>query len=92
MTTTTPTEIPRVPDHELLRLIGQGSYGEVWLARNIMGVWRAVKVVTRASFDSDRPFEREFAGIQRFEPISRTGEGLVPILHVGSYREKESCF
>jgi len=77
-----------VPDHELLRLIGKGSYGEVWLARNIMGVWRAVKVVTRAAFDSDRPFERELAGIQRYEPISRTGEGLVPILHVGGLRDK----
>lgn len=92
MTTPAPPEIPSVPDHELLRLIGRGSYGEVWLARNIMGVWRAVKVVTRASFDSDRPFEREFAGIQRFEPISRTGDGLVPILHVGSHRGKEAFY
>ena len=83
---------PRVPDHELIRPIGRGSYGEVWLARNIMGVWRAVKVVTRANFDSDRPFEREFAGIQRYEPISRTGEGLVPILHVGSPGGKRSFY
>lgn len=87
-----PIGTPRVPDHELIRPIGRGSYGEVWLARNIMGVWRAVKVVTRASFDSDRPFEREFAGIQRYEPISRTGEGLVPILHVGSQGEKRSFY
>lgn len=83
--------MPRVPDHELLRLIGKGSYGEVWLARNVMGAWRAVKVVTRADFDSDRPFRREFDGIQRYEPISRTGEGLVPILHVGRHGEVE-CF
>ncbi len=88
MTTLPPSENPRVPDHELVRLIGKGSYGEVWLARNIMGVWRAVKVVTRANFDSDRPLEREFAGIERYEPISRTGEGLVPILHVGGLGEK----
>ena len=25
---------PAVPDHEMLRLIGHGSYGEVWLARH----------------------------------------------------------
>ncbi len=74
---------PVVPDHELLRLIGRGSYGEVWLARNVMGAWRAVKVVRRDTFGSDRPFEREFSGIQRYEPISRSVEGVVPILQVG---------
>ncbi len=48
-----------------------------------MGVLRAVKVVYRARFESDRPYEREFGGIRRYEPISRTGEGLVQVLHVG---------
>ena len=24
---------PTIPDHEMLRCIGEGSYGEVWLAR-----------------------------------------------------------
>jgi hypothetical protein len=48
--------LPAVPDHELLRCIGRGSYGEVWLARNVMGAYRAVKVVYRATFDHDRPF------------------------------------
>src|SRR5213082_2572424 len=60
----------QVPDHELLSCIGRGSYGEVWLARNVMGTYRAVKIVYRTTFDHDRPFEREFEGIQKFEPIS----------------------
>src|SRR5262249_54719518 len=81
---TTPPRIPpQVPDHELLRPMGGGSYGEVWLARNVMGTYRAVKVVYRSRFDNDRPFEREFSGIQKFEPISRTHDGLVDILQVG---------
>jgi tetratricopeptide (TPR) repeat protein len=73
----------RVPDHELVRRIGVGSYGEVWLARNVVGTWRAIKVVRRARFDSDRPYDREFNGIQKFEPISRSHSSQVDILHLG---------
>src|SRR5437870_12736635 len=74
---------PAIPDHQLLRCIGRGSYGEVWLARNVMGTYRAVKIVYRKSFDNDRPYEREFDGIHEFEPLSRSHDGLVDILHVG---------
>src|SRR5437870_13583804 len=66
----------------MLRLIGRGAYGEVWLARSTTGLYRAVKVVHRSAFDHDRPFEREFDGIQKFEPISHS-ESQVHILHVG---------
>src|SRR5439155_18071182 len=78
---TTPP--PSVPDHELLRRIGGGSYGEVWLARSKLGTMRAIKIVYRCTFEDARPFEREFKGIQKFEPISRSHEGLVDILQVG---------
>ena len=77
------TERPHVPDHEMLARVGRGSYGEVWLARNVMGSFRAIKVVFRASFDSDRPYEREFSGLQKFEPVSRTHPGFVALLHMG---------
>lgn len=72
-----------ISDHELIRPIGRGSYGEVWLARNILGGYRAAKFVERKAFSKSEPFEREFAGIKRFEPVSRTHPGLVSILHVG---------
>ncbi len=74
---------PRVPDHEMLRRIGRGAYGEVWLARSAIGTYRAVKVVYRRAFDHDRPYEREFAGVKNFEPVSRTRESQVDILQVG---------
>src|SRR5438445_2654027 len=74
---------PQIPDHELLRRVGEGAYGEVWLARNVMGTYRAVKIVYRRSFSDERPYEREFAGIKKFEPISRAHGSQVDILHVG---------
>jgi WD40 repeat protein len=77
------TPIPQIPDHALLRCIGKGSYGEVWLARNVMGTYRAIKVVYRRTFESDRPYEREFSGMKMFEPVSRSHDSLVDILQVG---------
>jgi serine/threonine protein kinase len=74
---------PVIPDHTLLKRIGSGSYGAVWLARNATGSYRAVKVVYRAMFDSDKPYEPEFTGIKAFEPISRSHPSQVDILHVG---------
>jgi serine/threonine protein kinase len=72
-----------IAEHELVCPIASGAYGQVWLARSALGTYRAIKLVHRANFDHDRPFEREFAGIQRYEPISRSHEGLVDLLQVG---------
>jgi serine/threonine protein kinase len=74
---------PEISDHTLVRRIGAGSYGEVWLALNVLGEARAVKVIYRHRFADPRPFEREFEGIQRFEPISRSHPSQLAILHVG---------
>jgi WD40 repeat protein len=72
-----------VADHVLIRRIGSGAYGEVWLARNVTGVYRAVKLVRRARFEHERTYEREFTGLKRYEPISRLHPGLTDVLQVG---------
>lgn len=74
---------PEIPDHVLLRRIGKGAYGEVYLARNAIGLYHAVKVVYRDGFIQDEPYEREFRGIQKYMPVSLHHPGLVPLLHVG---------
>lgn len=79
--------VPVVPDHEVLRVIGRGAYGEIWLARSLTGALRAVKVVYRSTFESERAFQREFQGMSAFEPISRAHGGFVDILHVGRTSE-----
>ena len=81
----------RVPDHDLLRRIGSGAYGEVWLARSVPGAYRAVKIVRKSSPELGRSYEREFEGIRRYEKISRGHEGLVDVLHVGLVPSGE-CF
>lgn len=63
----------------------------MWLARNVIGTHHAVKIVYRSAFSSSAPFEREFNGIQKFTPISRSHPGFVNILHVGR-NEKENYF
>jgi len=53
----------------LLRVIGRGAYGEIWMARTVTGAFRAVKVVYRSTFESERAFLREFEGCQRSSPF-----------------------
>ena len=76
--------VPSVPDYDLLRRIGGGAYGEVWLARSqATGALRAAKIVWRHTFEDDRPFRREFEGIQRFEKISREHPSQLALYHIG---------
>ena len=37
----------------------------MWLARSVLGQFRAVKLVYRSRFNDERPFQREFEGITR---------------------------
>lgn len=92
MPTNSPRPDPVIPDHEVLRKVGGGAYGEVWLARGVTGALRAVKVVYREDFDDERSFEREFEGILKFEPISRDHPGMVNILHVGRSPDSRSFY
>ena len=80
-----------IPDYTLLKRIGSGAYGEVWLAQSVTGALRAVKIVWREDFELTRTFHREFQGIQQFEPISRGHPCLVHILHVG-WNEKRGFY
>jgi serine/threonine protein kinase len=82
---------PVVADHQLVRLIGAGSGGEVWLAKNTVGTYRAVKIIFRKSFAWPQPFEDEFQGILKFEPLSRQHDGLVDILQIGG-NPAADCF
>lgn len=72
---------PTVPGYRLVEPpFGIGAYGAVWLARNKVGDWRAVKVVCLAKFGSDRgPYDREYEGVTRYREISDKHPGLLRV-------------
>ena len=74
---------PEVAGYEVFpKPIGEGSYGQVFLARDVLGNWRAVKVIYRRRFDSDGPYEREWEGLRRFQRVSLSQPSQLPILQV----------
>src|SRR5205823_713237 len=76
--------LPTVPEYDLVRRIGGGAYGDVWLGRSVAtGVLRAVKIVHRARFADERPFNREFEAIKKFEAISRSHPSQIALFQVG---------
>jgi WD40 repeat protein len=78
-----PSIQPVIPDYELLKPIGRGSYGEVWLARSVTGVFRVIKIVRRDRFEDERPFLRELEGISRYQAAASGRPRQLALLHVG---------
>lgn len=78
-----PIAMEKIQDHELLRIIGEGHYGEIWLARHSSGAFRALKIIRRDRFQRARPFEREYYGVEKYGPVSRQHDELIDILDIG---------
>ncbi len=77
--------IPDLPDFELVRKIGSGGFGQVWLAHNrATGLLRAVKLIPRSSHGASDPAGRELVSITRLESVrQRRHPNLLDIQHVG---------
>jgi len=85
---------PRVPDFELIRPIGQGGFGQVWLATNLTtGHLRAVKVIPlrksgATGYPQAGPAGREITSITRLEDrVHARHPNLLDIQHVGQTAE-----
>ena len=80
---------PEIPDFDLLRPIGQGGFGRVWLARNrATGQPRAVKVIPLRPAGAADPAGREISSLVRLEAnLRRRHPNLLHIHHVGKTAE-----
>jgi serine/threonine protein kinase len=79
------TPPPEVPDFELLRQVGRGGFGEVWLARNLAtGHLRAIKVIPLQKGGKVDPAGREITSLTRLEAnVRQKHPNLLDIQHVG---------
>ena len=73
--------LPDAPEYELFEPpIGQGGFGKVWIVRNAIGQWQALKAVYQSKFgDNTKPYESEFNGLQKYKPVSEKHPGLLRI-------------
>jgi len=76
---------PEVPDLELIRPIGEGGFGQVWLGRNrTTGRLRAVKLIALHHKGRADPAGREIVSLTRLETrIGSHHPNLMDIHHVG---------
>ncbi len=76
---------PDIPDFVLIREIGRGAFGQVWLARNrATGTLRAVKLISRNSAGAVDAAGREVVSVARLESVRhRRHPNLLDIQHVG---------
>jgi len=70
----------RIGDYTLLARCGQGAYGVVFLAENII---TGQKVALKVIGTSGRNYERELKGLRQYQEICRR-TNLLQIYHVGS--------
>lgn len=73
---------PSIPNYKLIELIGEGSFGQVWVAIDATDSPCAIKIIYKRKSKKDL-FWKEFEGVKNYLPISRSNLGLVTILHVG---------
>jgi len=74
-----PPAPPVLPDYDLIKFLGKGGFGQVWLGRQrVTGMYCAVKIVPQGEVG-----EIEIEGIREYKLRASGNPHLVQIEHVG---------
>lgn len=76
-------EKPFIPDFILENCCGSGAFGDVWKAKDMNGVPRAVKVLNKTRLKNLGVLEKEIRGLQLYRTKVPKDRHLVEIFHVG---------
>ena len=77
-------KMPLIPDYGEIRPLGHGGFGTVYLVTDVTGHPFALKVVTSSDEVGDNyRYEREYASICTYRPISDRHPNLLKIPHIG---------
>ncbi len=79
-----PEEVlPVIKDFEIIRSIGKGGFGSVYLVRDVTGTMLALKVVRRGEGVDYGLYDREYNSLCSYRPLSGKHPNLLTILHIG---------
>ncbi|MFH0980705.1 MAG: protein kinase [Planctomycetota bacterium] len=81
---------PKVAGYRLIEAIGRGTFGEVWLAEELLtGLRRAVKLLPKTPQAGGPSPLRELKGVREYQEKSKDHPCLLQIYHVG---ETPECY